>query len=342
METTKEERRMSDPRISVIVPVYKVEPYLRKCLDSIVNQTYQNLEIILVDDGSPDNCGAICDEYAARDERIRVIHQSNGGLSAARNAGLDVATGDCIGFVDSDDWAEPEMFETLFRGMEETKADIAVCGRYEEYKDRRAAIGWPETRIMNREEALGELLKKTQLQNLVWDKLYRRKLFEGLHFPAGKTFEDIAVMHRLLLRAEKVVCLPETMYHYRQRPDGIVGDISLKNKLTHYEMLRQRYEELKEAWPQFADLMVAQCRASAISLWTVYYADSKDERKRYREKLRAVSTFIRSHPIKAEEGLELGMAGRLVLRLVPYDTEWSFLLAHFIGKLYQHKHGQIL
>ena len=99
------------PKISVIVPVYKVEPYLRKCLDSIVNQTYRNLQIILVDDGSPDNCGKICDEYAARDRRIEVIHQENGGISAARNAGLNLADGDYIGWVDSDDWIEPEMYE---------------------------------------------------------------------------------------------------------------------------------------------------------------------------------------------------------------------------------------
>ena len=104
---------MSEPKISVIVPVYKVEPYLRKCLDSIVGQTYQNLEIILVDDGSPDGCGAICDEYAAQDKRVRVIHKANGGVSSARNAGLTAATGEWIGWVDSDDWIEPDMYERM-------------------------------------------------------------------------------------------------------------------------------------------------------------------------------------------------------------------------------------
>ena len=332
---------MEESKISVIVPVYKVEPYLRKCLDSIVNQTYQNLEIILVDDGSPDSCGAICDEYTAKDQRILVIHQPNGGLSAARNAGLDIATGECIGFVDSDDWVEPKMFEALLWGLETAGADIAVCGRYEEYKDRRVAIDWPENQAMNCEEALEELLHNERLQNLVWDKLYRRELFEGIRFPEGKTFEDIAVMYRLFLRSEKVLCVPGAMYHYLQRPDSIVSDGSLKNKFARYEMLWQRYEDLKEDWPQFANLMAAQCISSAISLWAAYYANSEDVRKEYREKLRAVSAFARSHP-EAGAHTELGLAGRLVFRLVPYDAWWSFALAHFIGKLYQYKHGRML
>ena len=118
-----------EPKISVIVPVYKVEPYLRKCLDSIINQTYRNLQIILVDDGSPDNCGAICDEYASKDSRIEVIHQENGGVSAARNAGLKLAAGDYIGWVDSDDWIEPDMYAYMLENMQKYEADIAVCSQ---------------------------------------------------------------------------------------------------------------------------------------------------------------------------------------------------------------------
>ena len=136
-------------RISVIVPVYKVEPYLRKCLDSIVNQTYRNLEIILVDDGSPDNCGRICDEYAERDKRIRVIHQKNGGVSSARNEGLKIASGDWIGWVDSDDWIEPDMFEYLLENAKKSKADIAVCSRKEWYKDRCILRKWEKDILLN-------------------------------------------------------------------------------------------------------------------------------------------------------------------------------------------------
>lgn len=335
-------RTVEGPKISVIVPVYKVEPYLHKCLDSIVNQTYRNLEIILVDDGSPDNCGAVCDEYAAGDRRIKVIHQKNGGLSAARNAGLKIVSGDYLGFVDSDDWVEPEMFETLLRGIQTAGADIAICGRWEEYSGHRIPYSWPEVRSLGREEALEELLRNDRVQNLVWDKLYRQELFEGIWFPEGKTFEDIAVMHRLFLRSEKMVCTPGTMYHYLQRPGSIVADISLKNRVTHYEMVWARYNALREDWPQFAGLMEAQCVISAIGIWTSYLSNPREEREKYAAEIRRIADFSARHYRDALNYVNLGLAGRIVLRLVPYDTWWSFTLANFIGKLYQRKHNRTL
>lgn len=333
---------MTEQKISVIVPVYKVEPYLRRCLDSIVNQTYRKLEIILVDDGSPDNCGMICDEYAAKDERVRVIHQKNAGLSAARNAGLRIASGDCLGFVDSDDWVELEMFETLLNGLQDIGADIAVCGRYEEYKDHKVPYCWPEVQVLDTEHAVGELLKNDRLQNLVWDKLYRRELFEEIWFPEGKTFEDMAVMHWLFLRAKKVVCLPVVMYHYLHRAGSIVGDISLKSRFNHYEMARARYETLREDWPQYAKLMATQCVASAVGLWTVYHSNPQEEQRKYQEKMNSIAAFAKSYNRDALEYMNLGLAGRLVLRLIPYATWWSFILAHLVGKLYQWKHKRAL
>ena len=154
---------MSEPKISVIVPVYKVEPYLRKCLDSIAGQTYQNLEIILVDDGSPDSCGSICDEYAVQDKRVRVIHKENGGVSSARNAGLAAATGDWIGWVDSDDWIEPDLYSYMLEKVREYGADIAVCSRTEVYPDRKVVRGWGEDLVMGREDALSLLLFKRKV-----------------------------------------------------------------------------------------------------------------------------------------------------------------------------------
>lgn len=333
---------MNEQKISVIIPVYKVEPYLRKCLDSVIGQTYQHLEIILVDDGSPDNCGAICDEYAAQDSRIKVTHQKNAGLSAARNAGLRIASGDYLGFVDSDDWVEPEMFGALLNGIQETGADIAVCGRYEEYKDHNIPYCWTEVQELNTEQALGELLRNERLQNLVWDKLYRRELFEEIWFPEGKTFEDMAVMHWLFLRAKKVVCLPVALYHYLHRAGSIVGDISLKNRLNHYEMAWARYEALSEGWPQYAGLMAAQCVASAVGLWTIYLSNPREKRRKYWEKMNFAAAFAKLHNREALEYMNLGLAGRLVLRLIPYATWWSFILAHLVGKLYQWKHGRAL
>lgn len=334
--------RMDSPKISVIVPVYKVEAYLRKCLDSIAGQTYRNLEIILVDDGSPDNCGAICDEYAARDGRFIVIHKENGGLSSARNAALRVATGDYLGFVDSDDWVEPEMFEVLLSGLTEAKADISVCGRYEEYKDKQKAYAWPDIQVMSREAALGELLKNDTLQNLVWDKLYRKELFKDIWFPEGKTFEDMAVMHLLFLRADKVVCLPNTMYHYLQRSGSIIDDISIENRLNHYRAAKDRYDLLAKDWPQYSPLMEAQCVASAIGLWTGYLRNPKSERRKYAPEMSEIAAFSSKHRKSVLLHSKLGLAGRLILPMIPYNTWWSFTLSYFIGNLYKFKHGRTL
>ena len=146
-------------------------------MDSIINQTYRNLQIILVDDGSPDNCGAICDEYASKDSRIEVIHQENGGVSAARNAGLKLAAGDYIGWVDSDDWIEPDMYAYMLENMQKYEADIAVCSRLECFKERKRFKGWHQIVLLDMEQALERLLQSDEMNNLLWDKLWRKDLF---------------------------------------------------------------------------------------------------------------------------------------------------------------------
>lgn len=330
-----------EDKISVIVPVYGVEPYLRKCLDSLVGQSYLNLEIILVDDGSPDRCGKICDEYAEKDSRIRVIHKENGGVSSARNAGLGIASGEWIGWVDSDDWVELDMFEYLLGNAQQAGAEIAVCSRVERYKEHHIFRGWEETLILNREEAMGLLLENDQMQNYLCDKLWKRELFRGIVFPEGKTFEDIAVMHRLFERASRVVCLPEWKYNYYQRAGSIVDDPSLQNRINHFMAARNRLEEMGEAWPQYLDLLEAQCVASSIMVWCSYYANPKPERERAWAQIEEMSAFARAHR-SAGKRTNLGLAGRLVARLVPYPAGWSFRAASLIGRLYKLKHGRTL
>lgn len=333
---------MKEPKISVIVPVYKVEPYLRKCLDSIVNQTYRNLEIILVDDGSPDNCGAICDEYAAGDGRIRVIHQENGGVSSARNAGLSAVTGEWVGWVDSDDWIEPDMYEYLLKNALAQNADIAVCSRAERYRAQTVFRAWECVTILEPEQALKALLENDMMQNYLWDKLWRRELFQNIRFPKGRTFEDIAVMDKLFLEAGRVVCLPGVKYHYVQRSDSIVADISLLNRWDHYTAARNRYDTMKDEWPQFRQLLEAQCVASAVGIWTSYYANPKEERRKYQEELKEVAAFGKAHYRDAFQYMNLGLAGRMVLHLIPYATWWAFGLAGLVGWGYKVKHGRAL
>ncbi len=331
-----------EPKISIIVPVYKVEPYLRKCLDSIVNQTYRNLQIILVDDGSPDNCGKICDEYAARDRRIEVIHQENGGVSAARNAGLNLADGDYIGWVDSDDWIEPGMYGYLLENALKYGADIAVCSRFERYKNKSVRRGWSKLEVLNREQALEMLLENDCMQNYLWDKLWRKDLFADIVFPEGKTYEDISIMHKLFIKARCVVCLPDVGYNYFQRADSIVSDVSLQGRLNHYAAAKNRYDEMIVDWPQFENLLLAQCVASAVCIWSGFLYNLKSERKLYRRRLDEVACFCKQHCEAALKYMKLGLAGNLVVRLTPHNKWWAFALAALVGWLYKLKHGRNL
>lgn len=333
---------MDNPKISVIVPVYKVEPYLQKCLNSVVAQTYRNLEIILVDDGSPDRCPAICDEFAAQDFRIKVIHKENGGVSSARNAGLAVATGDWIGWVDSDDWIEPDMYSYMLEKARTYGADIAVCSRTEVYPDRTVQRGWSEDLVMNREDALVLLLKNDVLQNYCCDKLFRAGMWKGIVFPESSTFEDIAVMHRLFEHAERTVCLPEAKYHYLQRTESIVHNASLENRLNHYRAAEKRYHEMRENWPELEGLLLAQCAASAIGLWCGYSRNPKKKRQAALPALRKASAFCAPHVKRVGKLTGVGLAGRIVLRLVPYPRWWSFVLAGLVSRIYEKKHGSPL
>lgn len=213
------------PLISVIIPVYRVEEYLNACVDSVLAQTYQNFEIILVNDGSPDNCPQICDGYAMQDNRIRVIHKENGGLSSARNAGIEVANGELIAFVDSDDIWSPLFLERLYDAIEATVADIAVCS-FQRFVDINeiSTAEYVKTQCLSRREAF-ECLFDGRNENMVVapNKLYRKKLFEKLRYPVGMIHEDEYVIHELIGASDKVAWVDEVHYFYRTNLNSITG-----------------------------------------------------------------------------------------------------------------------
>lgn len=216
---------MNNALISIIIPIYKVEPYLRRCLDSVVNQTYTNLEIILVDDGSPDDCPKICDEYASRDNRIIVIHKKNGGLSDARNAGLDICKGEYISFIDSDDWVERDYIEVLFNLLQKTNADIAV-GNHQLFSED--GVVYPQNiffdSVLDGYDATTMLIFKEPIQFVVsWCKLYKRNLFGKVRFPVGKIREDECTSYQFFHYSKIVSTTSKTLYHYLKRPDSIIG-----------------------------------------------------------------------------------------------------------------------
>ncbi len=255
---------MEQPKISVIVPVYKVEPYLRKCLDSIVNQTYRNLEIILVDDGSPDNCGAICDEYAAKDERILVIHQANAGVSAARNAGLDVMTGEYINYVDSDDWLELDTFEYLIKLVEKYDADVTVCGFWEdgnglcmEYRPLANDLVLPYGGVDFSQE------EWDQTAFNICGKLYRASLLGCFRYPFKVIYgEDTLYLTQCFVRAQKVVFGIEPKYHYFQRQDSAYHQPKTPEYLLTYH---SAYIKLLELLPRNARIYSGCVRNLVLS-----------------------------------------------------------------------------
>lgn len=215
------------PVISVIVPVYRVEKYLADCVDSILAQTFTDFELILVDDGSPDHCGAICDEYAQKDSRIRVIHQENQGLSGARNSGIDVAQGEFITFIDSDDLVSPVYIELLYSGVVTHDADISCCKMisFNDGENTSSYSGLPnsiDTRCFSGREAVLSVYNGTGEVG-IWacGKLYRRYLFRKHRFPVGKIHEDQAVVPVVLYEAKCVVSINSSQYYYRTRPGSI-------------------------------------------------------------------------------------------------------------------------
>ena len=242
---------MPTPLVSIIVPIYNVEPYLRRCLDSIVNQTYTNLEIILVDDGSPDGCPQICDEYAAKDKRIAVIHKENGGLSDARNAGLDICKGEYISFVDSDDWVDVEYIEVMLDSAIKEEADISICN-HEKTATNITTRTTHQSKIilLNSVQAIKKIFGQDSLTFIVsWGKIYKRRLWNSLRFPKGKLYEDAYVCHILYDDSKKICFTNKILYFYFQRPDSIMGMTqspvhAIEPQLLLYNYLTMQHPEL--------------------------------------------------------------------------------------------------
>jgi len=231
-----------DNLISVIVPVYNSEKYLPKCLESIINQSYDHLEIILIDDGSVDFSLNICHEYAKRDDRIKVLHQENRGPSATMNRGLDFAQGTFIAFVDCDDYLHSQMYEVLYNNLMEHKADISICGYTKVFEEderiEEICIG-ENISLYNNMEALEKLCD--ELINVeVWNKLYKKEIFHNLRYEVGIMHEDAFIVHRILHKAKKIVHSDQSLYFYLQRSSSIMGQKFNLTRLDHLKALEDR------------------------------------------------------------------------------------------------------
>ena len=242
---------MKEPLISVVIPVYKVENYLERCVNSVINQTYKNLEIILVDDGSPDNCGIICDRYAEVDDRVKVIHKKNGGLSSARNSGIDISSGKYITFIDSDDWVDKEYVEYLYKILIENKCEMAMISHYitSKYDDIRRSKR-ESLRVVTNEEFLMKLLKVGTQENVqyAWGKLYNNFKKTEIRYQDGLIDEDVPTTFKYVVNCKSVVMSDRKLYFYFNNKDSI-----LRQKFT-----RKRFD-LIEVWKIIVDYANKNC-----------------------------------------------------------------------------------
>lgn len=240
------------PAISIIVPVYNIESYIMKCLDSIISQTFRNFEVILVNDGSTDNSGDICDLYVKKDKRIRFINKKNGGLSSARNAGIQIAQGEYLGFVDGDDWIDKDMFSQLYRLCNETNSDISICKFDREINGKLIEKNEIEfTKEMDNIEAMRELFKGVLYRFSACNKLFKKTLFENIEFPEGRIHEDLSTTYKLFASANKVIFTNYRGYIYVKRENSILTSRYNEKRLDAFigwdEMLtfmKKRYPEL--------------------------------------------------------------------------------------------------
>ena len=285
-------------KISVIVPVYNVEKYLSRCVDSILGQTFSDLEVILVNDGSGDSSGSICDSYAAKDSRIRVIHKENGGLSSARNAGIDAASGEYLAFVDSDDWIEPEMYETMLALTEKYGADLVCGGRYDVdggTGERTVGLCPVKEESISPEEMVGRIFLWEGCDSSACDKLYHRSLFETFRYPEGKVCEDVPTTYKIVLKAGSVALCDKTFYNYYHRPDSITTDTVISEKTFHFSQhTAEIYPYIRDNHPQIA-AQAAYLRVRSLSHILLLLEQAGEEvREKFREEYRSARKDLRS------------------------------------------------
>ena len=282
---------MKEPLISIIVPIYRVEEYLDKCLSSIINQTYKNLEIILVNDGSDDNSIKIAKKYAKKDERIKIIEEDNKGLSCARNTGINASTGKYITFVDSDDFIEENYIEILYKGIKKYKVDISIGGHNTIYNDKTKQKYSNEEYALTKKEALKQLLYVNDIDAFAWSKLYKKELFDDTKFPRSRLFEDIATTYKLIDKVDNVCVVSYPIYNFVIRKGSITSDEFSNKKMdliisaiemTHY--LKNKYKDLDDACKAY--LMYAHLETIKL------LANSKNK---YKKEQKELVYYIRKH-----------------------------------------------
>lgn len=282
----RENDNMYKPLISVIVPIYKVEKFLKRCIDSILSQSYDNLEIILVDDGSPDSCGKICDEYSRKDKRIKVLHKENGGLSDARNKALDIYKGEYVTFIDSDDYVSKYYIENLYNALEQGNADLAMSW-FENVFDGKPIKSTPSYKIenslkvLNAEECLTRLLYQDGVETSAWGKLYPRKSFIKHRFPKGKLYEDIPVTSKIIAESTKIAVISNVDYYYYQRIDGIQNEKFRIQKMDGIIHMKELLLYIQDNFPNLEKAAICRYFSTICNIIFQINNDKFEEQKNF-------------------------------------------------------------
>lgn len=304
--------------ISVIVPIYNTEKYLKRCLESLINQDYKNLQIILVNDGSTDNSLKICNEYKNKDNRIVVIDKKHTGVSHTRNVGIENASGSYIGFVDSDDYIDNNMFKNLMIGIEKYNADISMCDlretKNETDKNKSCKVQYIE---MSKKQALEQLLYDKNIGNYMTVKLFKKALFEDLKFPIGKLYEDISIAYKLFSKANNLVYIPIPMYHYYQRSESIVNNITRESIKEYLRAIFERYYDLRTTAKELNLYSVYSIVNIVIkmSVWAIKIQDYE-----------LYNNEIYNYYCKVEKELNLVDEGKLIKLMSNFEKAGFYLL----------------
>lgn len=264
--------------ITAIIPVYNVEKYLNECIESVLNQTYKDLEIILINDGSTDNSGKICDEYAKADSRIKVIHKENGGLSSARNAGIEVATGDYYTFIDSDDYITHDMTEQLLYALESTGADISVCKITENENEVQNTVT-NSIMVYTKKQTLKFILTEKTILTVACGKLYKKELFDNIRYPEGKIYEDLGTTYKLVELSEKIALADVEKYYYRTNPESITKVNFANKNLDYFEIAEELQNYVQKHYPQYLKYAKNHSTRMAISFMRKISVSGFDDEK---------------------------------------------------------------
>lgn len=319
-----------DPKISVVLPIYNVEKYLEKCMESIFNQTYKNLEILLVDDGSPDGCPALCDAYAKKDKRVRVVHKKNGGISDARNAGVAESSGQYIAFVDPDDYVESDYIEYLYSLIKKYNCKMSLCQHTVKFEGgREICYGKNGDDLLTSKDCIERMLYNDVIDTSCWAKLFSADLAKKFLYPKGKLFEDIGTVYKFFIESEQIACGWQSKYFYMMRPKSIVHCNFNPHKLDLLEMTDSMASEVKSIFP---DLGKACLRRQVYSRFSTLNQMLDVKEKVYKEKRKEIIRCIKENKKALLSDKKLPRRDKLALYLLSmgfffYKLAWKIFKA---------------